>query len=163
MSRCALQLANLNPPAHSHRQATAGPAGIPPELEEELFSRNRFFFEGGFDAIRDSLVIVVGLGGVGSHAAHMLVSMNMYFVFMCMVLSGGSKYICVRVYVCVCVGAFHSRVRRVSIGLNPWCVMGLPHAAAQRCWFVHTTHTRMYTHKHTRRERERGLTVHSTV
>ncbi|CAN0305393.1 unnamed protein product, partial [Ectocarpus sp. 4 AP-2014] len=46
---------------------------IPPELEEELFSRNRFFFEEGFDAIRGALVIVVGLGGVGSHAAHMLV------------------------------------------------------------------------------------------
>lgn len=50
------------------------PRGIPPELEEELFSRNRFFFEEGFEAIRDALVIVVGLGGVGSHAAHMLVS-----------------------------------------------------------------------------------------
>lgn len=59
-------------------QATATPAEIPPELEEELFSRNRFFFEQGFDAIRDALVIVVGLGGVGSHAAHMLVSV--YFL-----------------------------------------------------------------------------------
>ncbi|CAM9466258.1 unnamed protein product, partial [Ectocarpus fasciculatus] len=49
------------------------PREIPPELEEELFSRNRFFFEDGFDAIRGALVIVVGLGGVGSHAAHMLV------------------------------------------------------------------------------------------
>ncbi|CAM9575002.1 unnamed protein product, partial [Laminaria digitata] len=46
---------------------------IPPELEEELFSRNRFFFQEGFENIRDALVIVVGLGGVGSHAAHMLV------------------------------------------------------------------------------------------
>ncbi|CAN0387191.1 unnamed protein product, partial [Hapterophycus canaliculatus] len=50
----------------------AVPCEIPPELEEELFSRNRFFFEDGFDDIRESLVIVVGLGGVGSHAAHML-------------------------------------------------------------------------------------------
>ncbi|CBJ33328.1 conserved unknown protein [Ectocarpus siliculosus] len=49
------------------------PREIPPELEEELFSRNRFFFKEGFDAIRGALVIVVGLGGVGSHAAHMLV------------------------------------------------------------------------------------------
>lgn len=47
---------------------------IPPELEDELFSRNRFFFEEGFEDIRNALVIVVGLGGVGSHAAHMLVS-----------------------------------------------------------------------------------------
>lgn len=50
------------------------PREIPLELEEELFSRNRFFFEEGFDTIRGALVIVVGLGGVGSHAAHMLVS-----------------------------------------------------------------------------------------
>lgn len=56
------------------RQASAAPREIPPELEEELFSRNRFFFEEGFEAIRGALVIVVGLGGVGSHAAHMLVS-----------------------------------------------------------------------------------------
>lgn len=55
-------------------QAAAVPREIPPELEDELFSRNRFFFEEGFGAIRDALVIVVGLGGVGSHAAHMLVS-----------------------------------------------------------------------------------------
>eukprot|EP00752_Nemacystus_decipiens_P012240 g10849.t1 len=53
-------------------EASAVPREIPPELEEELFSRNRFFFEEGFGAIRDALVIVVGLGGVGSHAAHML-------------------------------------------------------------------------------------------
>ncbi|CAM9529955.1 unnamed protein product [Discosporangium mesarthrocarpum] len=45
---------------------------IPSELEEELFSRNRFFFKDGFDRIKDSFVVVVGLGGVGSHAAHML-------------------------------------------------------------------------------------------
>ncbi|CAM9173668.1 unnamed protein product, partial [Choristocarpus tenellus] len=45
---------------------------IPTELEEELFSRNRFFFQSGFDNIRQSFVIIVGLGGVGSHAAHML-------------------------------------------------------------------------------------------
>eukprot|EP00903_Cladosiphon_okamuranus_P013344 g12437.t1 len=56
----------------STTEARAVPHEFPPELEEELFSRNRFFFEEGFDAIRDALVIVVGLGGVGSHAAHML-------------------------------------------------------------------------------------------
>lgn len=55
-------------------QASSLHRDIPPELEDELFSRNRFFFQEGFQNIRDALVIVVGLGGVGSHAAHMLVS-----------------------------------------------------------------------------------------
>jgi tRNA threonylcarbamoyladenosine dehydratase len=51
----------------------AAPAKVPPELEAELFSRNvGFFGDRGFAAIRDAFVIVVGLGGVGSHAAHML-------------------------------------------------------------------------------------------
>eukprot|EP00904_Undaria_pinnatifida_P007541 jgi/Undpi1/3917/HiC_scaffold_16.g07285.m1 len=54
-------------------QAARRHRDIPPELEDELFSRNRFFFQEGFENIRDALVIVVGLGGVGSHAAHMLV------------------------------------------------------------------------------------------
>lgn len=49
------------------------PDSIPEELEAELFSRNfNFFGEEGFKVIRESLVLVVGLGGVGSHAAHML-------------------------------------------------------------------------------------------
>ena len=46
---------------------------MPAELEQELYSRNvGFFGEAGFQRIRESFVIVVGLGGVGSHAAHML-------------------------------------------------------------------------------------------
>ena len=52
----------------------AGVALVPPlEIEEEVWSRNRSFFgDEGFDAIRGTFVVVVGLGGVGSHAAHML-------------------------------------------------------------------------------------------
>lgn len=69
------------------RQAPAVPREIPPELEEELFSRNRFFFEEGFETIRDALVIVVGLGGVGSHAAHMLVSVFFFPSLPCAVLT----------------------------------------------------------------------------
>lgn len=49
---------------------------MPPELEHELFSRVASFFgeEEGFAQLRGAFVVVVGLGGVGSHAAHMLVS-----------------------------------------------------------------------------------------
>ena len=47
---------------------------LPPELETELFARViSFFGEESFPKIRDAFVVVVGLGGVGSHAAHMLV------------------------------------------------------------------------------------------
>lgn len=42
-------------------------------LTMEQFSRIESFFGGdGFSAIQESFVIVVGLGGVGSHAANML-------------------------------------------------------------------------------------------
>ena len=43
------------------------------ELMEEQLSRiESFFGEKPFQNIKDAFVIVVGLGGVGSHAAHML-------------------------------------------------------------------------------------------
>ncbi|KAJ3062278.1 hypothetical protein HDU98_001828, partial [Podochytrium sp. JEL0797] len=51
------------------------PQTEPPEsLIREQLSRNYSFLgEDGMSAIRDSFVVVVGVGGVGSHAAHMLV------------------------------------------------------------------------------------------
>ena len=46
----------------------------PPEIKDELFSRVRAFFgEEEYANLDHSFVIVVGLGGVGSHAANMLV------------------------------------------------------------------------------------------
>ena len=43
------------------------------EIIREQLSRNTLFFgEAGVAATRRSFVVVVGLGGVGSHAAHML-------------------------------------------------------------------------------------------
>lgn len=45
------------------------------EEERELFNRNiAFYGEEGFARIQGASVTVVGLGGVGSHAVHMLVS-----------------------------------------------------------------------------------------
>lgn len=45
----------------------------PPEVEEEFFSRSQpFFGDEGHQKVRGAYVVVVGLGGVGSHAAHML-------------------------------------------------------------------------------------------
>ncbi|KAI8619626.1 hypothetical protein BC830DRAFT_1103319 [Chytriomyces sp. MP71] len=50
------------------------PKDVPEELVREQLSRNYSFLgEEGVAAVRASFVIVVGLGGVGSHAAHMLV------------------------------------------------------------------------------------------
>ena len=47
---------------------------LPENIEEELFSRVISFFgdKNDFQKIQNSFIIVVGLGGVGSHAAHML-------------------------------------------------------------------------------------------
>ena len=52
---------------------TTAPASLPAELETELWSRNSAFFgEAGHAKVRGATVAVIGLGGVGSHAAHML-------------------------------------------------------------------------------------------
>ena len=46
---------------------------LPKEIEAELFSRVRTYFgDDGFAKLRGATVVVVGLGGVGSHAANML-------------------------------------------------------------------------------------------
>ena len=46
----------------------------PNEIRNEIYSRiNSFFGEENFTKIQNSFVIVVGIGGVGSHAANMLV------------------------------------------------------------------------------------------
>lgn len=45
----------------------------PEEIRLELYSRSvAFFGEKRFAELQNKLVVVVGLGGVGSHAAHML-------------------------------------------------------------------------------------------
>ncbi|EDQ85931.1 uncharacterized protein MONBRDRAFT_28661 [Monosiga brevicollis MX1] len=47
--------------------------GDDPELLEEQLSRNKLYFgEAGQTALSEAFIVVVGLGGVGSHAAHML-------------------------------------------------------------------------------------------
>lgn len=54
---------------HAHRAADPGAI----EVVSEQFSRNRMFFgDKGQELLENSFVIVVGMGGVGSHAAHML-------------------------------------------------------------------------------------------
>jgi tRNA A37 threonylcarbamoyladenosine dehydratase len=68
------------PPATPKISRSAAPL-MPPvdsaqwaSIVDEQYSRNRFYFgEEGQAAIHDAFVVVVGLGGVGSHAAHMLV------------------------------------------------------------------------------------------
>lgn len=50
-----------------------GPLDISDHVVKEHLSRNiQFFGEHGAQALASSRVVVVGLGGVGSHAAHML-------------------------------------------------------------------------------------------
>ncbi|GMI48082.1 hypothetical protein TrCOL_g8919 [Triparma columacea] len=53
--------------------AATAAAPLSPEFREEQLSRNTLFFgEEGMSKIRKSTVIVVGLGGVGSHCAHLV-------------------------------------------------------------------------------------------
>jgi tRNA threonylcarbamoyladenosine dehydratase len=49
-------------------------ANYPVEIRSELFARVQAFFgDDGLKRLENSFVIIVGLGGVGSHCAHMLV------------------------------------------------------------------------------------------
>lgn len=46
---------------------------IPPDMRSEQLSRNELFFgPEGLESIKKSCILIVGLGGVGSHAANML-------------------------------------------------------------------------------------------
>jgi len=46
---------------------------IPPEIRSEQLSRNELYFgPEGMESIKNASILVVGLGGVGSHTAHML-------------------------------------------------------------------------------------------
>lgn len=62
---------NASPPTKA--QLSVGSEAAERELNAEQLSRiHAFFGEKGFKDIADAFVVVVGLGGVGSHAAHML-------------------------------------------------------------------------------------------
>jgi tRNA A37 threonylcarbamoyladenosine dehydratase len=46
---------------------------IPPEIRSEQLSRNELYFGAeGMESIKNASILIVGLGGVGSHTAHML-------------------------------------------------------------------------------------------
>ncbi|TMW60888.1 hypothetical protein Poli38472_000930 [Pythium oligandrum] len=61
------------PAASRGESASRGTDEMEQELQHEQLSRIRTFFgEDGYVHIKDAFVIVVGVGGVGSHAAHML-------------------------------------------------------------------------------------------
>ena len=46
---------------------------IPPEIRAEQLSRNELYFgPAGMESITNARILIVGLGGVGSHTAHML-------------------------------------------------------------------------------------------
>jgi tRNA A37 threonylcarbamoyladenosine dehydratase len=46
---------------------------IPPEIRSEQLSRNELYFgPEGMESIKNASILIVGLGGVGSHTAHML-------------------------------------------------------------------------------------------
>jgi len=56
---------------HHHQKLTSETLASDPIIAEQL-TRNVQFFGEGQKKISDSFVVVVGLGGVGSHCAHML-------------------------------------------------------------------------------------------
>jgi len=64
----------LDVDARAHLRRAIASGAQAPTLRAEQLSRNRQYFEDeGQDLIEDAFVVVVGLGGVGSHATNMLV------------------------------------------------------------------------------------------
>ena len=60
-------------PVKSNEEGRKAGSTIPEELREEQLSRHTLYFgDQGMKRLRDAKIVVVGLGGVGSHAAHML-------------------------------------------------------------------------------------------
>lgn len=57
---------------------------LPPEIRSEMLSRNALYFasSNGMPRIESSHVLVVGLGGVGSHTAHMLARSGVGYIRM---------------------------------------------------------------------------------
>ncbi|KAL7494211.1 hypothetical protein ACHAWT_002922 [Skeletonema menzelii] len=62
------------PKASTARNDAASTQSMPDEIRSEMLSRNNLYFESsnGMPDITNACVLVVGLGGVGSHTAHML-------------------------------------------------------------------------------------------
>ena len=63
----------------SYSSSSSSTSTLPPEIRTEMLSRNTLYFSSpstssysGMDGITNANVLIVGLGGVGSHAAHML-------------------------------------------------------------------------------------------
>jgi tRNA A37 threonylcarbamoyladenosine dehydratase len=67
-----------HPHPHHHQINSNGSNGneknhIPKELRDEQLSRHNLYFgDAGMDRLRQAKICVVGVGGVGSHTAHML-------------------------------------------------------------------------------------------
>ncbi len=57
---------------------------LPPEIRAEMLSRNALYFSSsnGMPRIESSNVLVIGLGGVGSHTAHMLARSGVGYIRM---------------------------------------------------------------------------------
>lgn len=61
---------NLQRKEHHHASQDSS---IPPDMRSEQLSRNELFFgPEGLESIKNSRILILGLGGVGSHAANML-------------------------------------------------------------------------------------------
>jgi tRNA threonylcarbamoyladenosine dehydratase len=71
---CLKSLESASKPVNLSSLDNKRSQSLPAELKEELLSRTKSYFgEEKFQNIESAFVIVVGLGGVGSHAANMLV------------------------------------------------------------------------------------------
>jgi tRNA A37 threonylcarbamoyladenosine dehydratase len=65
---------NANSNSNSNKGDNSSAAAYPDEIRNEIFSRVRTVFgDDEYANLQRRFVVVVGLGGVGSHAAHMLV------------------------------------------------------------------------------------------
>ena len=55
---------------------------LPPGIREEQLSRHTLYFgQDGMERLKDASIVVVGVGGVGSHIAHMVLLFFSFFIY----------------------------------------------------------------------------------
>ena len=110
---------------------------IPPEMRAEQLSRNELYFgKEGMKSITQASILIVGLGGVGSHTAHMLARAGVSYLrlvdFDQVTLSSLNRHACatledVGIPKVVCLQRFLAKVCGQCCTIDPWVQMYTGH------------------------------------
>lgn len=122
-----------SPDNDNNQNQTSKQIMIPPEMRAEQLSRNELYFgEEGMKSIIKSKILIVGLGGVGSHTAHMLARAGVSYLrlvdFDQVTLSSLNRHACatledVGIPKVVCLQSFLAKVCGNCCNIDTWVQM----------------------------------------